>query len=85
MIPMAEEAELAEKERMIESIATVFGKDGLKVFLDKADQQRRGIRARALAARGVEEAEAVEDKAEQALKALQNGFAGLGAGRRRSR
>jgi hypothetical protein len=79
MTPMAEEAELAEKERIVESVGTVFGKDAIQGFLDRAAKLTKGIRKRALQARGVEIPEALEDKAAEAAQALKDGFAGLGA------
>jgi hypothetical protein len=80
MTPMAEEAELAEKERIVESVsAGVFGKELLQGFLDRAAELKKATRKRALQARGVEVGDAPDVAGEEAAEALKAGFSGLGA------
>lgn len=77
MTPMAEEAELAEQERTVEAVSALLGKDSLKSFLKRGEALRKGILARGLAARGA--VEAPSDTAAEAMRVLEQGFAGLGA------
>jgi hypothetical protein len=74
MIPMAEEAELEEKERLMDAVATLFGKDGWKAYKGRADKLRAEIHRRQLAARGIVPSKA--DQVDQDLKALERGLFG---------
>jgi hypothetical protein len=74
MIPMAEQAELDEQERMMGAIGSVFGKDGVKEHRKRADKLRASIRARQLEARGIHPKSG--DQAERDFRALEEGLFG---------
>lgn len=74
MIPVAELAELEEKERMVEAIAVLFSKDSGKSSIERAAALRRRVRQLAFQARDLSDEQASEANVEDSVRALDRAF-----------